>query len=83
MQRVCVCETRVFINPAAEVSHSITDLLIKTRKTMADGFESDGLDDLPAGGGRSAARVVGEAARGWREAGGRGRGGREEREKQR
>lgn len=46
---------------------------------MADGFESDGLDDLPAGGGGSAARVVGEAARGWREAG----WGREEREKQR
>lgn len=73
-----MCETRVFINPAAEVSHSITDLLIKTRKTMADGFENDGLDDLPAGGGGSAARVVGKAARGWREA-----GGRKEREKQR
>lgn len=37
---------------------------------MADGFENDGLDDLPGGGGGSAARVVGEAARGWREAGG-------------
>lgn len=37
---------------------------------MAGGSGSDGLDDLPAGGGGSAERVVGKAAKGWREAGG-------------
>lgn len=58
--RVCLRGTRIFINPAVEVSRSIMDLLIKTRKVLADGFEHD---DLPAGGGqqhRSLARQRGD-----------------------